>query len=65
MRQAHDHDSQMGHARGHGEREGVPRPQRESYSLLSVAGDLRVTQVVNGVKGAHFVLSKNVIRETR
>ena len=37
--------------------------QRESYSLLSVAGDLRVTQVVNGVKGAHFVLSKNILRE--
>ncbi|MGW5124254.1 acetamidase/formamidase family protein [Streptomyces sp. NPDC004069] len=39
--------------------------QRECYSLLSVAGDLRVTQVVNGVKGAHFVLSKNVVHETR
>ncbi|GED89558.1 acetamidase/formamidase family protein [Streptomyces sp. 6-11-2] len=39
--------------------------QRESYSLLSVAGDLRVTQVVNGVKGAHFVLSKSVVREMR
>lgn len=37
--------------------------QRESYSLLSVAGDLRVTQVVNGVKGAHFVLEKSILRD--
>lgn len=37
--------------------------QRESYSLLSVAGDLRVTQVVNGVKGAHFVLAKSILRD--
>lgn len=38
-------------------------PQREAYSLLSVAGDLRVTQVVNGVKGAHFVLEKDILRD--
>lgn len=39
--------------------------RRESYSLLSVAGDLRATKMVNGVKGARFVLSKNVIHEAR
>ncbi|MFF2654609.1 acetamidase/formamidase family protein [Streptomyces sp. NPDC058045] len=37
--------------------------QREAYSVLSVAGDARVTQVVNGVKGAHFVVSKNIVRQ--
>jgi acetamidase/formamidase len=36
--------------------------QQEAYSLLSVAADLRVTQVVNRVKGAHVVLSKDVLR---
>lgn len=36
--------------------------QQESYSLLSVAGDCRVTQVVNGVKGSHFILPKSVIQ---
>lgn len=35
---------------------------QESYSVLSVAGDCRVTQVVNGVKGAHFILPKSVVR---
>ena len=37
--------------------------QRESYSLLSVAADLHVTQVVNGVKGVHFVLAKSIVRD--
>lgn len=35
--------------------------QREAYSLLSVAGDCRVSQVVNGVKGAHFNIRKKVL----
>ena len=30
----------------------------QAYSLLSVAGDLRVTQVVNGNKGIHLMLEK-------
>lgn len=35
---------------------------QESYSLLSVAGDCRVTQVVNGVKGSHFIIPKSLVR---
>lgn len=42
-------------------RRWVVSPQ-EAYSLLSVSGDLRVTQVVNRVKGAHVVLGKDVVR---
>jgi len=28
------------------------------YALLSICGDLRVSQVVNGVKGCHVMLEK-------
>ena len=28
------------------------------YALLSICGDLRISQVVNGVKGAHVMLAK-------
>lgn len=35
---------------------------QEAYSLLSVAGDCRVTQVVNGVKGSHFIIPKSLVR---
>jgi hypothetical protein len=26
-----------------------------------MAGDLRVTQIVNGIKGAHFMMAKSLI----
>ena len=32
----------------------------EAYSLCSVAGDLRVTQVVDGVKGAHMAIRRDL-----
>ena len=34
----------------------------EAYTLLSFAGDLRVTQVVNGWKGIHLMLGKEFFR---
>ena len=34
----------------------------EAYTLLSYAGDLRVTQVVNGNKGIHLMLAKEFFR---
>ncbi|TAM85727.1 MAG: hypothetical protein EPN41_11515 [Candidimonas sp.] len=34
---------------------------REAYSLLSVACDCRITQVVNGVKGTHFIIPKSLV----
>jgi acetamidase/formamidase len=37
-------------------------PRRECLALASVAVDLRVTQVVNGVKGVHAVLADGAIR---
>ncbi len=40
------------------ETEGMSRP--EAYSLLSVAGDFHTTQVVNGTKGAHCKLPKDI-----
>ncbi|WP_375465211.1 acetamidase/formamidase family protein [uncultured Methylobacterium sp.] len=39
---------------------GITR--EEAYSLCSVAGDLRVTQVVDGVKGAHIAIRKDLYR---
>ena len=39
---------------------GAPRP--ECIALASVAVDLRVTQVVNQVKGVHAVLRDDAIR---
>jgi len=39
---------------------GVGR--REALALASVVVDLRVTQVVNGVKGVHAVLARDAIR---
>jgi acetamidase/formamidase len=33
----------------------------QAYSLLSLAGDLRVTQVVNGNKGIHLMLEKRYL----
>jgi acetamidase/formamidase len=39
---------------------GVDRPN--ALALASVVVDLRVTQVVNGVRGVHAVLSHDAIR---
>jgi len=39
--------------------------REDAYALASIAVDLRITQVVNGVKGAHALLSKNGILQSR
>lgn len=36
--------------------------REEAYSLCSIAGDLRVTQVVDGVKGAHMAMRRDLKR---
>ena len=41
------------------ERTGIDRYQ--GYTLLSVAADLRITQVVNGNKGVHLMLDKRYL----
>jgi acetamidase/formamidase len=41
------------------ERTGIDRYQ--AYSLLSLVGDLRITQVVNGNKGVHLMLDKRYL----
>jgi acetamidase/formamidase len=43
-----------------GDRFGISR--EEAYSLAGLAGDLRVTQVVDGVKGAHMAIRKDCFR---
>ncbi|MEO1720878.1 MAG: acetamidase/formamidase family protein [Pseudomonadota bacterium] len=35
----------------------------EAYMLLSLAGDLRITQVVDGEKGVHMMLSKALLKK--
>ena len=45
------------------ERAGLDRYQ--AYSLLSLAGDLRVTQVVNGNKGIHVMLAKSALQKAQ
>jgi acetamidase/formamidase len=40
------------------EMKGIPRD--EAYLLASAAMDLRVTQVVDGAKGIHAVISKSI-----
>jgi acetamidase/formamidase len=42
------------------ERTGIDRYQ--AYTLLSVAADLRITQVVNGNKGVHLMLDKRYLQ---
>ena len=37
-------------------------PFREALALASLAVDLRITQMVNGVRGVHAVLPHNAIR---
>lgn len=41
-------------------RAGLDRNQ--AYTLLSLAGDLRITQVVNGSKGVHMMLEKKYLQ---
>jgi acetamidase/formamidase len=41
------------------ERAGIDRYQ--AFTLLSLAGDLRITQVVNGNKGVHLMLEKRYL----
>ncbi len=45
-----------------GREHGLER--REALALASVVVDLRVTQIVNGVKGVHAVLAHDAIRFT-
>jgi acetamidase/formamidase len=35
----------------------------EAYALCSFAGDLHVTQTVNGVKGVHAMIAKSILRK--
>jgi acetamidase/formamidase len=35
----------------------------EAYALVSIAGDLRITQLVNQHKGAHCMVSKSLLRQ--
>jgi len=37
----------------------------DAYALCSMAGDLRVTQIVNGTKGAHFMISNALLEKSR
>jgi len=39
----------------------VERTRTEAYTLCSLAADLRVTQVVNGNKGIHVMLAKELL----
>jgi acetamidase/formamidase len=34
---------------------------REAYSVISMAADLRITQLVDGNKGVHVMVSKDLI----
>ncbi|MEM6487008.1 MAG: acetamidase/formamidase family protein [Pseudomonadota bacterium] len=43
-------------------RAGIGR--EEAYMLLSLIGDLRITQVVDGEKGVHMVVAKEHLRRT-
>ena len=38
-------------------------PWRQGYRLASIAADLRVTQVVNGMKGIHVAVSRDVLAQ--
>ena len=35
--------------------------REDAYSLLSLAGDLHVTQIVDGIKGVHMMLAKSAL----
>jgi acetamidase/formamidase len=43
------------------ERAGITKDQ--AYMLLSLAGDLRITQVVDGEKGVHMMMLKEWLRK--
>jgi acetamidase/formamidase len=43
-------------------RAGISR--EDAYTLCSLAADLRITQVVNGNKGVHCMLAKNLLRRS-
>jgi len=36
--------------------------ETEAYSLCSIAADLRITQVVNGIVGSHVLMPKNIFK---
>ncbi|WP_304655182.1 acetamidase/formamidase family protein [Neorhizobium galegae] len=42
-----------------GEKGGLSR--EDAYTLCSLAGDLRITQTVNGCKGVHMMMAKNLV----
>jgi acetamidase/formamidase len=44
-------------------RTGLTRP--EAYALCSLAADVRITQVVNGNKGVHVMLPKEMLAPAR
>jgi acetamidase/formamidase len=44
-------------------RVGITR--QEAYAFCSLAADVRVTQVVNGAKGAHVMMDKALLRRAR
>lgn len=46
-----------------GEKANLSR--EDSYTLCSLAGDLRVTQTVNGCKGIHMMMAKKLVHPTR
>ena len=35
--------------------------REDAYTLCSIAGDLRITQTVNGCKGVHMMMKKNLV----
>ena len=41
------------------ERRGLTR--MDAYTLCSLAGDLRITQTVNGCKGVHMMMKKALV----
>jgi acetamidase/formamidase len=44
------------------EKGGISR--QDAYTLCSLAADLRITQVVNGNKGVHCMLAKNLLKQS-
>jgi acetamidase/formamidase len=42
-----------------GETAGLSR--HDAYTLCSLAGDLRITQTVNGCKGVHMMMAKSLL----
>ena len=44
-----------------GEKAGLSR--EDAYTLCSLAGDLHVTQTVNGNKGVHMMMAKSLLQQ--